>query len=229
MDLKAVEISVPTLTDRDCWNEVGVNGDASCPELSQHVHCRNCPVYSAAAARVLDRWLPEDYRREWTEHFRREKVRRAQARNSAVVFRLGQEWLALPTSVFQEIAESRPIHSLPHRRDGALLGVVNIRGALQICVSLVRVLDLPPTGGPAAPPRVYDRLLVTEWEARALVFPVEEVFGIHRYRAEELEPPPATLAGDSRKFSQGIVRWQGRVLDCLDERLLFPAINRSFL
>ena len=34
----------------DCWNKIGVRGDGSCPELARHVHCRNCPVYSASAA-----------------------------------------------------------------------------------------------------------------------------------------------------------------------------------
>ena len=33
----------------DCWNRIGVHGDKSCPLLSEHIHCRNCAVYSAAA------------------------------------------------------------------------------------------------------------------------------------------------------------------------------------
>ena len=42
----------------DCWNKIGVRGDGSCPELERHAHCRNCPVYSAAAAQLLDAELP---------------------------------------------------------------------------------------------------------------------------------------------------------------------------
>ena len=34
----------------DCWNKIGVRGDGSCPELKQHAHCRNCPVYASVAA-----------------------------------------------------------------------------------------------------------------------------------------------------------------------------------
>ena len=33
----------------DCWNKIGVSGDLSCPELNTHIHCRNCPVFAAAA------------------------------------------------------------------------------------------------------------------------------------------------------------------------------------
>ena len=31
----------------DCWNRIGIHGDKSCPLLSNHIHCRNCAVYSA--------------------------------------------------------------------------------------------------------------------------------------------------------------------------------------
>ena len=44
-------------TDRrieDCWNKIGVWGNQECPELERVIHCRNCPVYSSAAARLLD-------------------------------------------------------------------------------------------------------------------------------------------------------------------------------
>jgi len=45
----------------DCWNEIGVRGDRSCPRLKEHGHCRNCPVFSSAAAVRLDAQLPTDY------------------------------------------------------------------------------------------------------------------------------------------------------------------------
>jgi len=45
-----------------CWRRIGVSGDRSCPELAQHVHCRNCPVYAGAAQRLPARRVgqPED-------------------------------------------------------------------------------------------------------------------------------------------------------------------------
>src|SRR2546423_6970639 len=83
---------------RACWLEIGLYGDGSCPELQKHIHCRNCPVYSSAGVRLLDRPLPEGYRGEWTAHFAREKQKQIPpARTSAVIFRVHSEWLALPT------------------------------------------------------------------------------------------------------------------------------------
>ena len=37
----------------DCWNRIGISGDRSCPELVQHVLCRNCPVFEAGTPGVL--------------------------------------------------------------------------------------------------------------------------------------------------------------------------------
>src|SRR5690348_1829413 len=89
---------------KDCWNRIGVRGDSSCPELERHVHCRNCPVYSSAATRLLDAQLPAGHLEEWTAHVARRPETAAAAVQSVVIFRLGAEWLALPTGVFREVA-----------------------------------------------------------------------------------------------------------------------------
>src|SRR5262245_30736571 len=127
---------------KDCWNSIGVRGDVSCPELKERVHCRNCPVYSAAAAHSLDREPPAGYAEHWTAQARQQKGTDDQAALSVLLFRLGAEWLALPTKVLTEIASPRPIHSLPHRRSNAVLGLANIRGTLLVCVSLRDLLAL---------------------------------------------------------------------------------------
>src|SRR3954471_24347257 len=49
----------------DCWNQIGTSGDGSCPELRTHVHCRNCPVFAAAARAFFDRPAPGGYLGEW--------------------------------------------------------------------------------------------------------------------------------------------------------------------
>lgn len=211
----------------DCWNKVGVGGDSSCPELSKHVHCRNCPVYSAAGAALLNRELPAHYRQEWTEHFAMAKNRAVPGKLSSVIFRIGSEWLALPSSVFHEVAEYRPIHSLPHRHDGLVLGLVNFRGELLACVSLSRLLGLERESVRHKPCKVYDRLVIAEWQGTLLTFPAHEVHGIHRYNPEDIQDSPATVALACTTFTRGIIIWQGRKVGCLDEDSLFSTLNRS--
>ena len=74
---------------------------------------------------------------------RKTRIQR-QIRSRCCIFRLGREWLALPTHVCQEMAEMRPIHTLPHRSGPVLLGLVNIRGSIRLCVSLRELLGLEP-------------------------------------------------------------------------------------
>lgn len=124
----------------DCWRTIGVQGNGTCAELDKFVHCRNCPVFSSAALQLLDRPLWPEYLQERTRHYAEGRRPAAPVRLSMLVFRLGAEWLALPTVACEEIVERRFIHSLPHRRNGIVLGLVNVRGELVVCVSLARLL-----------------------------------------------------------------------------------------
>jgi chemotaxis-related protein WspD len=212
---------------RPCWNEIGAQGNATCPELLKFFHCRNCPVYSQAAVQLLDRPLLPEYRHEWTERYARPKQLVAPSWASVLLFRIHADWLALPTQAFQEVAEHRRVHSLPHRRQGLLLGLVNIRGELLVCVSLGRLLGVEPTPAGGRPPRSYDRLLVANWDGNRLVFPADEVHGIHRYQHSELREPPATLTKSSPTYTRGLVLWQGKTAGLLDAERVFAALNRS--
>ena len=212
---------------RACWNEIGVHGNASCPELQKVIHCHNCPVYSKAGIQLLDRPLLPEYRHAWTEHFALEKKLAVPAKTSALLFRINAEWFALPTPAFQEVAERRPVHSLPHRRQGIVLGLVNVRGELLICVSLSRLLGLDRSPLRETPRTTYDRLLVAKWDGHRFVFPADEVRGIHRFQMLELQEPPATLAKSRLSYTQGILYWQDRTVGLLDADLLFSSLNRS--
>jgi chemotaxis-related protein WspD len=111
----------------------------------EHIHCRNCSVYSAAATRLLDRYALQQDERDPVASAVESDVKT----RSLLMFRLGEEWLGLATRSLVEVAPLQAIHSLPHQRSRALLGVANVRGALVACLSLVELLDLD---GSAAPP-----------------------------------------------------------------------------
>jgi chemotaxis-related protein WspD len=211
----------------DCWNKIGVAGDGSCAELAKFAHCRNCPVYSAAGALLLERNLPTGYRRDWTEYFSRDRKPVAPGKMSAVVFRIGAEWLALATRTFQEVAERRTIRPLPHRQQKIVLGLVNVRGELLVCVSIGRLLGIENGGQPGHSQTMCDRLVVVEWQGNRFAFPVDEIQGIHRYNPEDLKEAPATVAKAGSSFTRGVLTPPGRSIGCLDEELLFSILNRS--
>lgn len=205
----------------DCWNRIGVRGNKSCPELQHHSHCRNCPVYSAAAATLLDRDLVGPAAAASSNKYTKVESAEEDDTESVVIFRVGTEWFALSTLVLDEIVSMRVIHSLPHRRNPALLGLANVRGQLVVCISIARLL-ISETG-----PLPQGRLVVVRHAGGRLAFPVDEVQHTHRYRLGELKPVPATVAKSASAFTRGLLSWQSRMVGCLDERLVLEAFDRS--
>ena len=98
---------------KDCWNTIGVRGDRSCPELAEFVHCQNCPVFAAAGRRFLDAPSPNGYLDEWTDRLAEIPEMASCDTISALVFRLADEWLALPVHALVEVTTPRPVHRVP--------------------------------------------------------------------------------------------------------------------
>jgi chemotaxis-related protein WspD len=213
---------------KDCWNKIGVRGDRSCVELEQHVHCRNCPTYSAAALTLLDRDLPAGYLSEWTAHFAGRKALDEPDIHSAIIFRIASEWFAFPTLALDEVVEPRTIHSLPHLRSSVVLGLVNVRGELLICVSLAKMLRLGETTSVDAKHKGIDskRLVVIRHSGGRVAFPTDEVQSIHRYHPRELKSVPATIAKASAAYINALLPLQGKTVGCLDDQLLTQALDR---
>jgi chemotaxis-related protein WspD len=184
----------PPLEVHPCWNQKGVNAAGTCTELAKFVHCRNCPVYSQAAVLLLNRPLPAGYRRERTEHFARQKRLAGASNASAVIFRVSGEWLALPTPVLQEIAERRCIHSLPHHRQGFVLGLANVRGELIICISLGHLLGQADVPSCERLRTSHHRLIVACRDTARFAFAADEVYGTQRFHWDDLKEPPGTPA-----------------------------------
>src|SRR3954470_1625658 len=203
----------------DCWNQIGTSGDASCPELRTHVHCRNCPVFASAARAFFDRPAPGGYLAEWTRwlaqseepggHEAGEPIAGGERdRVGVLIFRLGQEWLAFRTQTVAEVTLPRPVHRIPHRSSEVLIGLVNLRGQLQLCISLSGLLGVESALGPprspsrdpsdakaagaeagghqetgaelAAVPGTRLVVLRDRERSETWVFPAEEVLGVHR-------------------------------------------------
>ncbi|MDQ1255637.1 MAG: chemotaxis-related protein WspD [Candidatus Hydrogenedentes bacterium] len=214
----------------NCWKHIGVWGDRSCPALVTHVHCRNCPVYESSARGLLDRPPPEGYQQEWAALLAVEKESETKTDRIAGVFRIGSEWLALPAHLFSEVVTVRPIRPIPHRASGVLLGLVSVRGAINLCVCLKRLLELGECESPdAGDRRAAPRFVVATRDHGYWVFPVDEVAGLHRYREVDVQPPPANVAKAAPRFSRGVLAMDGRMVGLLDENRVFTALERALL
>jgi chemotaxis-related protein WspD len=84
--------TLPVLAPHDdCWNQIGVRGDRSCPELATVGHCHNCPVFAAAGRRFLDGPCPDGYLEEWTQRLAAPVADATSDLHSVLIFRLSAE------------------------------------------------------------------------------------------------------------------------------------------
>ncbi len=231
----------------DCWRQIGVGGDRSCPELATFIHCRNCPVMAEAATVFFDRTPPAGYLEEWREVLETPLDDDVSGGLSLLVFRLGEEWFALAAEVLAEVTPLRTVHKIPHRSNTVLAGMVNVRGQLLLCGSLHGLLGLRqaataaagqrPThlgawqrsGPEQAPPRTPARLLVAaRSEGRTTqrwAFAVDEVAGVQRIAAADLREVPSTLGKPGQRYSAALFGWQSRQVSLLDAERLFTGIH----
>ncbi len=214
----------------ECWSKIGVAGDRSCPELEGFIHCRNCPVLAEAARSFFDREPPEGYLETWSEILQTPEEETESDAVSMLIFRVGTEWLSLATPLLVEVTEMKPLHTIPHRRGGVLEGIVNIRGQLQLCVSLMRLLGIdaePKLAVPQEPlsPLLGDtstkRLLVIEDGEERWVVAVDEVAGVHAVPRSLLRSVPATVGQAGSRHAEALVDWRDTVVGFLDgDRLI---------
>jgi chemotaxis-related protein WspD len=223
--------------EADCWSRIGVSGDRSCPELSSFVHCRNCPVFGAAARAFFDRPAPQGYLSSWSQWLanvvghpeddeRRNEIGKesesVEEKVSVLIFRLGAEWLAFRTQTVAEVTTPRPIHRVPKRTNHILLGLVNLQGQVQLCVSLHGLLGAIASTPPTRLVVLRDRNYKESW-----AFGSEEVMGVHRVSRSQWRSVPATLANPAVGFSQAVLSWKEHSVGLLDEERIFTAL-RSF-
>ena len=213
-----------------CWNRIGTRGDRSCPELAEHIRCRNCPVFADAARALLDRPPPAGYAAAWNSHLTAAKAAAPGKTRSAVIFRLNAEWFALPTDLFDEVTETRHVHPLPHRRNPTVLGLCNVRGEVIVCISLHAMLglpDMPRDTVDGAPAIRRPRLVVIRHASGPAAFRVDEVQPTFRVDETALRIVPTTIAKAGSNYIKGLFAWNERAVGYLDADRIVHAINQS--
>ena len=233
------------------------------PSSRTHIHCRNCPVFASAARVFFDRPAPEGYLAEWTqwlastEQHTRHATGEALAesdrdRVGVLIFRLGEEWLAFRTQTIAEVTMPRPVHRIPHRSNDILIGLVNLRGQLQLCISLHGLLGVEASPGPRPHAQTHrlslaqgtapesqketgpggssatgSHLVVLRDRERSetWVFAADEVLGVHRLARGQVRNVSSALANPEVSFSQAILSWEEKSVSFLDEQRVFAALR----
>ena len=192
---------------QNCWNDIGVWGRSlpRCEKLEEVSHCRNCLVYIRAGRRKLDGLVPDDYDIDWAQTWMQaEDSEEATGKGdlSLLVFRLHDEYFALPVAQVHEVLPVRQPSPLPHRNPDVLLGLMQVRGELCLHISLGGLLGMPridldtTNGNPL--------LLHVRPCGHPVVFAVHEVSGVHYCYRHALQPVPDSLPVLQRRLSLGL-------------------------
>ena len=200
-----------------------------CPKLEEFIHCQNCDVFHAASLKAYERAIPDDYRADWTAVLATPKEAVGSDSKTVIVFRIGDEWVAISTGLCKEISRVMKIHRLPHNKSQILKGVVNNGGEIRICFSLGSLLGIGKSeqilGDESR--SGYERMIVLDVEGRNYVFPVNEVKGLLEYHEADRSPLPDTVISSSASYMNGVIKWEGKSIGCLDELALTAQLERS--
>lgn len=205
----------------DCWIRIGVHGDGSCPELREHVHCRNCTVFAAAGRALLDRPASSEYIRSCSLDVAEPKPRIERQETTVLLFRIAREWLAIDTSACSEVAAYQVPHRVPHRTGGQLLGLVSLRGTLHLVVDMASVLGIERESSGAT----NRQLLLLRNRETTWGVVIDQVDGVAPASLAAVGPAPTTGAAEASCI-RGTLTLDGRVHGYLNEERLFAACDR---
>lgn len=212
----------------DCWNRIGVwaKAGADCAELGRLVHCRNCGVYRAAGSRLLDRELPRQLMDQRAQSYAVPKQAGELSRNSFFVFRIGVEWLALPTQSIREVIQPGAIHRIPHQSRGLVEGLTSVDGHLEIVIAMNSLLGTSSAHG-NSPRGCVARHLVLQTDSGALVFRVDEAWGTCRVADDAMRNLPSTLDTALTRHTRGVIEVNGHDVGVIDLDLLLRAVEQG--
>jgi chemotaxis-related protein WspD len=228
-----------------CWKQIGVWGSSTCEKLLKVTHCHDCSVYATAGAQLLQRAIPAAYRAVQTAQVAAVQTPYDSSQLfSVIIFRLAHEWLALPAKLCQQILAPISFHTLPHRSNATLLGIVNVRGQLLLKVSLFDILGLDKALSKTSKTRLngslkektqgYPRMIVIEkptetGEIDTWVFDADELYGIHSVAFNELEAAAAGVSSSLESCTRYVFLWQGKPVNFLNDIRLFDALRQRSL
>ncbi|QBE62448.1 chemotaxis protein CheW [Pseudoduganella lutea] len=176
------------------------------------------------AGRAVD----DAYLHEWAEHFRAPLASAERADASAVAFRIGAEWLALPTAMLLRVAPHAVPHRVPHRTAHGMRGLVNVGGQLYPCIALAELLEIDADGGSVRTGRhTFARLLLVQWEGRGYALPVADLYGIVRYAGTRVQPPAATINKGAQRYLSGVLAEGDLRIGLLNAAMLGPQLARA--
>lgn len=132
-----------------------------------------------------------------------------------LLFRLGDETIAIPAKLLRRVTPLARPSPIPHRSSGVLRGVCNIRGELVLCADLRRLLGLPAR---SENPGETDtrRMVVIGPGDNSWVFEVDALMGVENVDSAEFREPPVTVEYSIGEYTQSVMQFGDTLVTILD-------------
>ncbi len=182
-----------------------------------------------SARSLLSRSPPEGYLEDLTSKFQSDSGEIAKENfTSFFIFRLHEEWLAMPTEVVKQSSVKKQVHSIPHKSNDVLRGTANIDGQLKLVVALENILEIKPKKDVHHHwQHEFCRMFVIQQGIEEWVIEAHEVLGIRRLDLDQMENVPVTVSKSTANYFKGIYDYGGMHIGLLEEELLFFSLKRS--
>lgn len=182
---------------------------------------------------LLDRPHPEGYTEEWIQSLKLPTTEDTTEIKPFLVFRIKNEWLALPSHSIKEITQATFIHTLPHTKSDVLLGITNVQGELFITFSLQNLLGIPnlDISVNTYSNSAYTRNIVFGSPKNFFVFPVDEIYALTHIQSDVINPVPIHVSKSLQNFFSGIfvLPDDATTIALLDDKLIINSLNENYL
>lgn len=132
------------------------------------------------------------------------------AEKQYVVFKLGNERYCADIANVGSITEFDNITKVPNT-PSYIEGVINLRGEVIPIVSLKKRFHVTATS------ETEDaRIIIISYDGKNIGFLVDDASQVIRIDDENIEPTPAIIAGEDRKYISGVGKVEGTIVVLLD-------------
>lgn len=219
---------LPKPGSHKCWQTIGVNGLGTCPLLDQYDHCKFCVHFIAAGRELLNRSVTSELLQEYSEIYSHEKKESYAKHISVMIFRIGEEWLALETKFFSRAAEYKEPLRVPYRTNSTFSGIAAVSGELLLAMNLSTFFgdEVNEDTSTNAGKKHY---AVINRDTERFAIASDEILGVSSVEESSLLPPPSTVANTEGRLIDKIFDYEGKKVSLLDAERLFDKLGAALI
>jgi purine-binding chemotaxis protein CheW len=143
-----------------------------------------------------------------------------------LLFRLGEEWYAVPIDHVREIYNEYVVTRIPRVPD-FILGVINVRGEIISVTDIATLMRVPSRGEIDLSAELLSAIIVSSEECASAIV-VDEIGDIIDVARDSIEPPLSTIDKSQGEYIAGSVYVDGRLIGIVNlDKALEPVGENS--